>query len=157
MMLPTLRLVQLGRVVHRFPLLFLIFLVALTKISGQDSIPRRDSILLSMYNNGQKFRLTPAAFGQKIIAQDLTGDLILAYDTIRQATTEIVAVTNTTVQIDSFQMPMFGTNEPPPTTTVNTQYAVLRRCDTLTTRNLKDKILLLYFNAGCDPTHVQHH
>ena len=60
---------------------FAVCLIAVSTMA-QTTPSRPDTILLSVYNNGYLFKVTPAAFGPRTPATDLLAEMVAAYDTL---------------------------------------------------------------------------
>ncbi len=107
-------------------------LIILSVTVAQAQQQRADSLMLSIYHLGTKYRLTPATFGEKIANQDLLGEMVRAYDTLL------------------IPAP-FGFNEAAGESL--TGWKVQYDCNKISP-NLRDKIVVMDLNSSCDPTFI---
>ena len=106
-------------------LCFLLCGVAVTT-SAQSN--KKDTVVLSVYNNNQRFMLYPMPFGKNKPDKNFVAEMVVALDTIN--------VLETSTQRDTsgkFQK----------------RWRVNRQCGKLP-KNVKDKVALLYLNTTCD-------
>ena len=89
---------------------------------------RKDTTVLSVYNNNQRFMLYPMPFGKTKPDKDFTAEMVIALDTIN------VLETNTRADT-SGRFPK--------------RWLTTRKCGKLPT-NVKDKVALLHLNTDCD-------
>ncbi len=54
-----------------------LFLAGQYSVFAQTQAQRADTILLSVYNNGLKFRLTPATFAPQTPAEDMLAEMVM--------------------------------------------------------------------------------
>ena len=106
---------------------FLIFIATASQLFAQAQ--RRDTVVLSVYNNNQRFMLYPMPFGKDRPDIDFTATMIVVLDTVH--------VLKVDTKKDS-------TGRYPVRQTVE------RRCGKLPKDSLKGKVALLYINTGCD-------
>ena len=89
---------------------------------------KKDTVVLSVYNNNQRYMLYPMPFGKDKPDKDFTAEMVVALDTI--------TVLQTATQKDSSgRYPK--------------RWMTQRKCGKLPT-NVKDKVAILYLNIGCD-------
>ena len=89
---------------------------------------KKDTVVLSVYNNNQRFMLYPMPFGKDKPDKDFTAEMVVALDTIN--------VLQTATQKDSSgRYPK--------------RWITQRKCGKLPT-NVKDKVAILYLNKDCD-------
>lgn len=101
-----------------------------TAINAQSPPTRGDTILLSVHNNGLKFRLTPANFGVAVPQEDLLAEMYIAQDTA-------LSITNSTSD----------------TGRSSKKLVIEHKCDRLF-GIVKDNFVLVHFNMICDATQV---
>ena len=89
---------------------------------------RKDTTVLSVYNNNQRFMLYPMPFGKNKPDKDFVAEMVIALDTIN------VLDTNTR-RDSSGKFPK--------------RWITTRKCGKLPT-NVKDKVALLHLNTACD-------
>ena len=89
---------------------------------------KKDTVVLSVYNNNQRFMLYPMPFGKDRPDNDFTADMVIAADTINILETS-------TKKDTSGKFPQ--------------RWMVKRSCGKLP-NNVKDKVALLYLNKDCD-------
>ena len=104
-------------------------LIALTiAITTYAQSVKKDTVVLSVYNNNQRFMLYPMPFGKDKPDKDFTAEMVVALDTIN--------VLQTATQKDSSgRYPK--------------RWITQRKCGKLPT-NVKDKVAILYLNKDCD-------
>jgi Secretion system C-terminal sorting domain/PA domain len=105
------------------PTLFLC-LAVITAAQAQ----RKDTTVLSVYNNNQRFMLYPMPFGKNKPDKDFTAEMVIALDTIN------VLETNTR-RDTSGKFPK--------------RWITTRKCGKLPI-NIKDKVALMHLNTACD-------
>jgi hypothetical protein len=89
---------------------------------------RKDTTVLSVYNNNQRFMLYPMPFGKNKPDKDFTAEMVIALDTIN--------VLETSSRQDTVgRFPK--------------RWITTRKCGKLPT-NVKDKVALLHLNTACD-------
>ena len=89
---------------------------------------KKDTVVLSVYNNNQRYMLYPMPFGKDKPDKDFTAEMVVALDTIN--------VLQTATQKDtSGRYPK--------------RWMTQRKCGKLPT-NVKDKVAILYLNKDCD-------
>jgi hypothetical protein len=103
-----------------------LFLCLAVVMTGQAQ--RKDTTVLSVYNNNQRFMLYPMPFGKTKPDKDFTAEMVIALDTIN------VLETNTR-RDTSGRFPK--------------RWITTRKCGKLPT-NVKDKVALLHINTDCD-------
>ena len=91
---------------------------------------KADTTTLVVFNTARNFMVTAADFGGSL-SQDLIGDMVRSYDTVR------VMKANGSVRDSSGKNPM--------------QHQEERRCDRIS-GNIKDKIVVIELNKDCDVT-----
>ena len=106
-----------------------LMLLSITVAQAQQ---RADSLMLSVYHLGSKYRLTPSVFGAHVAAEDLLGEMVRAYDTLL------------------IPAP-FGLNEAAGESL--TGWKVQHDCEKISS-NLKDKVVIMDLYSKCDPTFV---
>ena len=89
---------------------------------------RADTIVLSVYNNNMRYMLTPADFGPATLSQNITGEMVAAYDTLISIKGKADSTKNKTPRFD-----------------------ITRSCNK-PLGDLKDKIVLMDLNKDCDVT-----
>ena len=104
-----------------------IFIAITSNIYAQAQ--RRDTVVLSVYNNNQRFMLYPMPFGKDKPDIDFTAKMVLVLDTIQ--------VMETATRKDS-------TGKYPK------RMVTQRQCGKLPKDSLTGKVALLYMNPGCD-------
>ena len=108
----------------------LLFLFCLD-LSAQTSAARQDTILLSVHNNGQRFRMTPAAFGgASTWTSPLLKEMVVVYDTL-------VTKTRRATPDTSGRRPMM--------------FVTTHVCGKLD-RKVKGKVVLMEWDTLCDPS-----
>jgi Secretion system C-terminal sorting domain len=114
---------------YKLPATLVIFLLTILDSSAQTAA-RQDTILLSVHNNGQRFRMTPAMFGQRTTSSDLLKEMVVVYDTTVNKTRRVTADT-------SGRRPMM--------------YVTSHVCGKLD-RKVKGKVVLMDWDTLCDPS-----
>lgn len=104
----------------------------LLSVTIAQSQVRADSLMLSVYHLGTKYRLTPSTFGPHIVSEDLLGEMTMAYDTLL------------------IRVP-FGLNEAAGESL--TGWKVQHDCEKISS-NLKDKVVIMNLNGNCDPSYI---
>ncbi len=99
-------------------------LVVLATLAAQ----KKDTVVLSVYNNNQRFMLYPMPFGKNKPDKNFTADMVLSLDTVHRL--EVA-----TKRDSSGKFPKL--------------WVTTRQCGKLPT-NVKDKVALLELNAACD-------
>ena len=89
---------------------------------------KKDTVVLSVYNNNQRFMLYPMPFGKDKPDKHFTAEMVQSLDTIQ--TLEV-----STKRDSSGKFPK--------------RWRTTRQCGKLP-KNLKDRVALLYFNPSCD-------
>ena len=89
---------------------------------------RADTIVLSVYNNNMRYMLTPADFSPATLSQNITGEMVAAYDTLISIKGKADSTKN--------KIPRFE---------------ISRSCNK-PLGDLKDKIVLMDLNIVCDVT-----
>jgi Secretion system C-terminal sorting domain/PA domain len=89
---------------------------------------KKDTTVLSVYNNNQRFMLYPMPFGKSKPDKDFTAEMVIALDTINVLETS-------TKKDSSGKFPK--------------RWITTRQCGKLP-KNVKDKVALLHLNTGCD-------
>jgi hypothetical protein len=89
---------------------------------------RKDTTVLSVYNNNQRFMLYPMPFGKSKPDKDFTAEMVIALDTVNVLETS-------TKKDTSGKFPK--------------RWMTTRQCGKLPT-NVKDKVALLHLNTDCD-------
>ena len=107
--------------------LLIIYIAIANSLYGQAQ--RRDTVVLSVYNNNQRFMLYPMPFGKDKPDIDFTATMVVALDTVQVLKAD-------TRRDSTGRFPMRQTVE--------------RRCGKLPKDSLKGKVALLYLNTGCD-------
>ena len=108
-------------------IILLLFLAIAYDMSAQAQ--RRDTVVLSVYNNNQRFMLYPMPFGKDRPDIDFTAPMRVALDTVH--------VLQTSTQRDSAgRFPK--------------RWVTSRRCGKLPKDSLTGKVVLIYMNTGCD-------
>lgn len=98
--------------------------------NAQTPNTRGDTLLLSVHNNGIKFRLTPANFGNPVPNADLLTEMFMAQDT---------ALHITTISSDTGRSAK--------------KLVIEHKCDRLI-GTIKDNVVLIHLNLTCDATQV---
>ena len=105
----------------------LLILLTIATTTDAQSV-KKDTVVLSVYNNNQRYMLYPMPFGKDKPDKDFTAEMVVALDTIN--------VLQTAIQKDtSGKYPK--------------RWMTQRKCGKLPT-NVKDKVAILYLNIGCD-------
>jgi Secretion system C-terminal sorting domain/PA domain len=103
-----------------------LFLCLAVMTAGQAQ--RKDTTVLSVYNNNQRFMLYPMPFGKSKPDKDFTAEMVIALDTIN--------VLETSSRQDTVgRFPK--------------RWITTRKCGKLPT-NVKDKVALMHINTDCD-------
>ena len=89
---------------------------------------KKDTTVLSVYNNNQRFMLYPMPFGKNKPDKDFTAEMVIALDTLNVLETS-------TKKDSSGKFPK--------------RWITTRQCGKLP-KNVKDKVALLHLNTGCD-------
>jgi Secretion system C-terminal sorting domain/PA domain len=89
---------------------------------------RKDTTVLSVYNNNQRFMLYPMPFGKSKPDKDFTAEMVIALDTIN-----VLETSNRQDTVGRFPK----------------RWITARKCGKLPT-NVKDKVALLHLNTACD-------
>jgi Secretion system C-terminal sorting domain/PA domain len=106
----------------------LVLLLAVATTTQAQAKPKKDTTVLSVYNNNQRFMLYPMPFGKDRPDADVTAEMVLALDTIH--------VLKTSTKKDSTgKYPKVWVTE--------------RKCGKMPT-NIKGKVALFYINKECD-------
>jgi hypothetical protein len=113
----------------KLSLLAILILMTILDSSAQTTA-RQDTILLSVHNNGQRFRMTPAMFGQRTTSSDLLKEMVVVYDTTVSKTRRATADT-------SGRRPMM--------------YVTSHVCGKLD-RKVTGKVVLMDWDTLCDPS-----
>ena len=108
-------------------IIFLLFWTVALDMSAQAQ--RRDTVVLSVYNNNQRFMLYPMPFGKDKPDVDLTAPMVVLLDTVHLLRVATQADT-------SGRFPK--------------RWATEHRCGKLPKDSLKGKVVLVYRTAGCD-------
>jgi hypothetical protein len=104
----------------------LLLLCAIGTMTAQSN--KKDTVVLSVYNNNQRFMLYPMPFGKNKPDKNFVAEMVIALDTLN--------VLETSTQRDtSGKFPK--------------RWRVNRQCGKLP-KNVKDKVALLYINTTCD-------
>ncbi len=106
----------------------IMLIIATTTYAQIPQILKKDTVVLSVYNNNQRYMLYPMPFGKDKPDKDFTAEMVVALDTIN--------VLQTATQKDS-------SGKYPK------RWITQRKCGKLPT-NVKDKVAILYLNIGCD-------
>ena len=104
-----------------------IMLIAVMGIA-QAQAPKRDTVVLSVYNNNQRFMLYPMPFGKNKPDKEFTAEMVMAYDTVNVLKDAVVR--------DS-------------TGKGSKKWHVERKMGKFTTA-VKDKIVLMYYHPNYD-------
>ena len=107
-------------------IILLLFLAVAFDMSAQ--APRRDTVVLSVYNNNQRFMLYPMPFGKDRPDKDFTAEMVVALDTVN--------VLQTSTKKDTSGK-------------YSKQLFVQRKCGKLST-GVRDKVALIYMSKDCD-------
>jgi Secretion system C-terminal sorting domain/PA domain len=89
---------------------------------------KKDTVVLSVYNNNQRFMLYPMPFGKNKPDKHFTAEMVIALDTIHKLEVSIK-------RDSSGKFPK--------------RWRTLRQCGKLP-KNVKDKVVLLQLNTDCD-------
>jgi hypothetical protein len=104
----------------------LLLLCAIGTLAAQSN--KKDTVVLSVYNNNQRFMLYPMPFGKNKPDKNFVAEMVVALDTLN--------VLETSTQRDtSGKFPK--------------RWRVNRQCGK-SPKNVKDKVALLYINTMCD-------
>ena len=95
---------------------------------AQAQAPKRDTVVLSVYNNNQRFMLYPMPFGKNKPDKEFTAEMVMAYDTVNVLKDAVVR--------DS-------------TGKGSKKWHVERKMGKFTTA-VKDKIVLMYYHPSYD-------
>ena len=98
--------------------------VVLSVLSAQ----KKDTVVLSVYNNNQRFMLYPMPFGKNKPDKHVTAEMVIALDTVHKLEVS-------TKRDSSGKFPK--------------RWRTLRQCGKLP-KNVKDKVVLLHLNKDCD-------
>ena len=103
-------------------------LILLSLATTYAQTAKKDTVVLSVYNNNQRYMLYPMPFGKDKPDKDFTAEMVVALDTIN--------VLQTATRKDSSgRYPK--------------RWMTQRKCGKLPT-NVKDKVAILYLNKDCD-------
>jgi Secretion system C-terminal sorting domain/PA domain len=95
---------------------------------AQAQAPKRDTVVLSVYNNNQRFMLYPMPFGKNKPDKEFTAEMVMSYDTVN-------------VLKDAISMDSTGKRAK--------KWQVERKSGKFTT-DVKDKIVLMYYHPNYD-------
>jgi PA domain len=97
-------------------------------VAASSHAQKKDTVVLSVYNNNQRFMLYPMPFGKNKPDKHFTAEMVIALDTIN-------VVETSTKKDTSGKFPK--------------RWITVRKCGKLPT-NVKDKVALLHLNTACD-------
>jgi hypothetical protein len=109
---------------------YIIMVIMVLAVVGiaQAQAPKKDTVVLSVYNNNQRFMLYPMPFGKNKPDKEFTAEMVMAYDTVN--------VLKDAIGIDS-------------TGKRAKKWQVERKSGKFTT-DVKDKIVLMYYHPNFD-------
>ena len=63
---------------------YIVMVIMVLAVMGiaQAQAPKRDTVVLSVYNNNQRFMLYPMPFGKNKPDKEFTAEMVMAYDTV---------------------------------------------------------------------------
>jgi hypothetical protein len=108
----------------KYVMSLLLSVIVLATLTAQ----KKDTVVLSVYNNNQRFMLYPMPFGKDKPDKHFTAEMVIALDTIHKLEVS-------TKKDSSGKFPK--------------RWMTTRQCGKLPT-NVKDKVALLQLNADCD-------
>jgi hypothetical protein len=108
----------------KYVMSLLLSVIVLATLAAQ----KKDTVVLSVYNNNQRFMLYPMPFGKDKPDKHFTAEMVIALDTIHKLEVS-------TKKDSSGKFPK--------------RWMTTRQCGKLPT-NVKDKVALLQLNADCD-------